>query len=206
MKRSPVWLPATCGCLLCERSPLPLVNTSRFLQTDPVPGGSANDYDYSGQDPINNTDLDGRSYQAEGACSTAEMCYGHGSRADYRAANPYVQSANMRAYRHSVTGRTLHYARHHYGTALTGVALGTCLVASFGTCGIVTGAALVARIAQRGRGHLREDAGDVLVTAAGVRQGYVVARGAAQLKGHLARLAYNLHASAGSLFSYLAGG
>ena len=26
---------------------------SRFLQTDPVPGGSANDYDYANQDPIN---------------------------------------------------------------------------------------------------------------------------------------------------------
>jgi RHS repeat-associated protein len=33
----------------------------RFLQTDPVPGGSCNDYDYACQDPINNTDLDGTS-------------------------------------------------------------------------------------------------------------------------------------------------
>ena len=32
----------------------------RFLQTDPVPGGSANAYDYAGQDPINTYDLDGR--------------------------------------------------------------------------------------------------------------------------------------------------
>jgi RHS repeat-associated protein len=31
----------------------------RFLQVDPVPGGSANDYDYASQDPINNYDLDG---------------------------------------------------------------------------------------------------------------------------------------------------
>src|SRR3954471_12505420 len=36
------------------------VGWSRFLQTDPVPGGSANDYDYAGQDPINSFDLDGR--------------------------------------------------------------------------------------------------------------------------------------------------
>src|SRR4051812_16297331 len=34
--------------------------TGRFLQPDPVPSGSANDYDYANQDPINNRDLDGR--------------------------------------------------------------------------------------------------------------------------------------------------
>jgi hypothetical protein len=33
--------------------------TGRFLQTDPVSGGSANPYDYGAADPINNTDLDG---------------------------------------------------------------------------------------------------------------------------------------------------
>jgi len=30
-----------------------------FLQTDPIPGGSANAYDYCGQDPINSYDLNG---------------------------------------------------------------------------------------------------------------------------------------------------
>jgi hypothetical protein len=34
-------------------------NTGRFLQTDPIPGGSANPYDYANQDPINNTDIAG---------------------------------------------------------------------------------------------------------------------------------------------------
>lgn len=33
---------------------------SRFLQVDPVEGGSANDYDYAMADPVNNLDLDGR--------------------------------------------------------------------------------------------------------------------------------------------------
>ena len=32
----------------------------RFLQIDPVWGGSAGAYDYAWQDPVNNVDLDGR--------------------------------------------------------------------------------------------------------------------------------------------------
>ena len=34
--------------------------TGRFLQTDPVAGGSASDYDYANADPVNSFDLDGR--------------------------------------------------------------------------------------------------------------------------------------------------
>lgn len=38
-------------------------NTGRFLSVDPVPGGSANAYEYAGQDPVNKLDLDGRCWQ-----------------------------------------------------------------------------------------------------------------------------------------------
>ncbi|MFI7423707.1 RHS repeat-associated core domain-containing protein [Nonomuraea sp. NPDC049684] len=40
--------------------------TSRFLQTDPIAGGSANAYEYAGQDPVNNADTSGK------ACYTSK--------------------------------------------------------------------------------------------------------------------------------------
>jgi RHS repeat-associated protein len=45
----------------------------RFLQVDPIEGGSANDYDYAWQDPINNFDLDGtRSCDEDQGCGHSE--------------------------------------------------------------------------------------------------------------------------------------
>ncbi|WP_283137198.1 phospholipase A2 [Rhizohabitans arisaemae] len=38
--------------------------TGRFLQTDPVEGGGANSYDYAGQSPVGNADLDGRAWSS----------------------------------------------------------------------------------------------------------------------------------------------
>ncbi|WKU03523.1 RHS repeat-associated core domain-containing protein [Micromonospora sp. HUAS LYJ1] len=42
--------------------------TGRFLQVDPVYGGSANPYEYCGADPVNCSDLDGK--RAECGCSS----------------------------------------------------------------------------------------------------------------------------------------
>jgi RHS repeat-associated protein len=38
----------------------------RFLQTDPIPGGAANAYDYAAQDPINTSDLQGTNLPGSG--------------------------------------------------------------------------------------------------------------------------------------------
>lgn len=56
---------------------------SRFLQTDPVAGGSANDYDYSGQDPVNQFDLDGRCVRGFGWACKAGSVVKRGAVASY---------------------------------------------------------------------------------------------------------------------------
>ncbi|WP_158675784.1 PA14 domain-containing protein [Nocardia stercoris] len=45
------------------RTYLPVLG--RFLQTDPISGGSANNYDYAAADPINNLDLTGKQVEPE---------------------------------------------------------------------------------------------------------------------------------------------
>jgi RHS repeat-associated protein len=49
---------STSGLILMGARPYD-PTTGRFLSVDPVPGGSLNNYDYAGQDPINNYDLSG---------------------------------------------------------------------------------------------------------------------------------------------------
>ena len=51
-----------------------LPSLGRFLQTDPVVGGSANDYDYANQDPVNTYDLDGM-MPTDNDCLGAGICH-----------------------------------------------------------------------------------------------------------------------------------
>lgn len=53
--------------------------TGRFLQTDPVEGGSCNAYDYTCADSVNNLDLDGR-FCIFGRRAGRSGCKGGGAR------------------------------------------------------------------------------------------------------------------------------
>lgn len=54
-------------------------NTGRFSQTDPVPGGSANPYDYAQQNPVTNFDLTGKWWVNGEEVHTLSYCNGTGT-------------------------------------------------------------------------------------------------------------------------------
>lgn len=72
--------------------------TGRFLSVDPVPGGSANRYDYCDQDPLNQYDTSGRSNEVPvgGGTTPEEIAELYGVKLD--AARAYVNKISGRPY------------------------------------------------------------------------------------------------------------
>jgi RHS repeat-associated protein len=116
----------------------------RFLSTDPVDGGSANDYEYSDGDPVNRFDLDGRQ-SADGECprvvSWTRVC-----REVLKATNEAVAFAS------SFGGGVQNAARHTYLaarlTADLGLATASAVLQSHEVKDLFTSAPDIRRDAQ----------------------------------------------------------
>ena len=114
--------------------------TGRFLQVDPVPGGSHNPYDYAGHDPVNAFDLDGRinwnkwggrlntastwlGYAALGAAvipggqGFALAFGGLSAVASFGASAAYAKGGNKKAAAHAFVGGMLGSVSFGMGTA-----------------------------------------------------------------------------------------
>ena len=110
------------------------VGGSRFLQTDPILGGSANNYDYANQDPINQLDLDGNMALGDsGVAGCSFAC----TASSYAAFERSLKHKSHHWWSHPLA--TVRHAAVHAAdaTSFVGAGIGLCPVEA---CSIVSGA------------------------------------------------------------------
>jgi RHS repeat-associated protein len=158
------------------RQYVPLVG--RFLEVDPVAGGSANDYDYVHGDPVNGFDLAGTWHLGCGWCHHA-----------------------ARAVRHTIHAAT-RFVRAHYDIIATGLALGACgagAVVTFGAAAAICLGASVSALAARSartiqrvgwRCGSRSIAGDAIFTSASLGFGAAADAAGGSIAAKVARMQY----------------
>jgi hypothetical protein len=127
--------------------------TGHFLQTDPIPGGSANAHDYADQDPVNNFDLGGT---AAAQCKTPQACAKH--------AVGLLAAAHDARWLNSFA-RVIFANR---GAFVSILAAAVCSSSLGLGCLALTVAAFAVRSEERGSGHGAEDAADAIVTIFGL--------------------------------------
>ena len=109
----------------------------RFLQVDPVDGGSLNNYDYAGQDPVNAYDLDGKAFIHDSTSA--------GARRMSKQAAEWL--ANYENTGHPGGGWGTWGEALHATEVVTGVAAAAvCTVGTDGACGPLATAALGATV------------------------------------------------------------
>jgi RHS repeat-associated protein len=143
--------------------------TGRFYQLDPIPGGSANQYDYTNQNPVTASDLTGDgAYPSGPRCSPQResLCPGHG----WHPGKWAGRTAHDVGRGVEAGGRA---AWNHRGAISTVAAFGVCVsVVASPLCVAAQMGALALRVQQRGVTHYSANAVDAAATVVAIGYSY----------------------------------